>query len=130
MLCFELRQPISGRTCEMSDILKSTATTLASKTRRSVITLEFLRDHPTALLSLEDLKQAKIIGSHQSAQRWVKAGKLAVPLRLPNGQLRWTAQDALDALDHAGNLERRSPGSRNAMTSARQPDGGTRAVSP
>jgi len=90
----------------MSDILKSTATISTSKTRRPVITLQFLRDHPTALLSLQDLKQAMIVGSYQSAQRWVAAGKLAEPIRLPNGQLRWTAQDALDALGRATNSKK------------------------
>ncbi len=65
---------------------------------------------PDALVSVADLKAAKIIGSHQSAARWVKAGRLHKPINLPNGQIRWLARWALcaiglDADDAKGELE-------------------------
>jgi hypothetical protein len=71
------------------------------KIHRPVITLQFLRDHPTALHPLRTLINSNILGSYQSAQRLVAKGKLAPPIHLPNGQLRWTSQNILDALDAA-----------------------------
>ena len=50
---------------------------------------------PDALVSVADLKAAKILGSHQAAKRWVKAGRLPKPIVLPNGQLRWVARGVL-----------------------------------
>ena len=60
---------------------------------------------PDSFVSMADLKAAKIVGSHQAAKRWVEAGKLPNPIRLPNGQNRWIARGVLRAIgigvDHA-----------------------------
>ncbi len=50
---------------------------------------------PDALVSVADLKAAKIVGSHQAAKRWVNAGRLPKPIVLPNGHIRWLARDVL-----------------------------------
>ncbi len=47
---------------------------------------------------MADLKAANLVGSHQAASRWVKAGKLPKPIVLPNGRLRWLARDVLKAI--------------------------------
>ncbi len=64
----------------------------------SSCTFGALRAKPDALVSLKDLNAANIVGSHQSARRWVEAGKLPEPIVLPNGRLRWLARDVLKAI--------------------------------
>ena len=65
---------------------------------RNTTTIGDLMRAPDALVSVADLKAAKILGSHQAAQRWVKAGRLPKPIVLPNGQIRWVARGVLRAI--------------------------------
>lgn len=60
--------------------------------------LATLRGDPDALVTINDLVQAKIIGGHQAAKRWIAKGWLPSPTRLPNGQLRWRAGAVVEAL--------------------------------
>ena len=71
---------------------------LKKRSTSSSCTFGTLRAKPDALVSVADLKAAKIVGSHQAARRWVEAGKLPEPIVLPNGYLRWLARDILKAI--------------------------------
>ncbi len=68
---------------------------MARATKTPSTTIGDLISAPDALVSVADLKAAKIVGSHQAAKRWVRAGRLPKPIVLPNGQLRWVARGVL-----------------------------------
>ncbi len=68
---------------------------MARATKTPSTTIGDLIRAPDALVSVADLKSAKIVGSHQAAKRWVKAGRLPKPIVLPNGQIRWVARGVL-----------------------------------
>jgi hypothetical protein len=53
--------------------------------------LASLIDEPDALVTVNDLIEANIVTSGQAAKRWIRQGWLPPPIRLSNGQLRWTA---------------------------------------
>ena len=71
---------------------------MARATKTPSATIVDLIRAPDALVSVADLKSAKIVGIHQAVKRWVKAGRLPKPIVLPNGQLRWVARGVLRAI--------------------------------
>ena len=69
----------------------------ASRTRETdmkipqTCTVATLLAEPDRLVAVSDLVSANVITSGQASRRWVRQGWLPKPIRLPNGQLRWTA---------------------------------------